>query len=103
MSELKEFLNKKFEHLPTFINSQSNKNGKVGVFCKNGDYNTYYEKQTRFTPDPRYFFWMDFIKTKQLNGEISIYRDKPNGKLFYLILVGQEDKFIEIFPNGCSI
>jgi hypothetical protein len=103
MNEALEYCNLKFEDLDSFIKSPANSQGIQGFFCRNGEFNRYYESKTRFNPDPRYFTWLDYIKEKYKKGAISIYKNSPTGKYLYLVLKGKEKVFLEAYPNGCPI
>ena len=104
-NEIKEFCDENFKQLHSFINSDENTKigGIKGVSTKNGSYNKYYDSLSRFTPDPRYFFWMDYVKEKCKKGDIMIYNTKPGGKLFHLVINGKESGFLDVYPEGCKI
>jgi hypothetical protein len=103
--EVSEFCDKKFKQLSSFIESDENVKvgGIKGVSTKNGSYNKYYDSLSKFTPDPRYFFWMDYVKAKYNKGDILIYNTKPGGKIFHLVLNGKESGFLDVYPGGCKI
>jgi hypothetical protein len=103
--EVSEYCDKKFKSLHSFIDSDENvKSGGIkGVSAKNGSYNKYYDTLSKFTPDPRYFSWMNYIKGKYKKGDILIYNTKPGGKNLHLIINGKENGFLDVYPEGCKI
>ena len=103
--EVSEFCERKYKSLLTYIESDENFNhgGIKGVSTKNGSFNKYYDSQTKFTPDQKYFFWMDFIKTKYERGEILIFRTKTDGKIFHLVMIDKENRFLDVYPEGSKI
>ncbi len=99
-NEIELFCINKFEFLYEFINSSENTQGIKGVCAKNGQFNKFYERKVRYTPDPRHFFWNSYIKNRVLKSDIKIYVLKPGGKLLYLVFADKIYEFLKAFPEG---
>lgn len=94
MSETKEYCILKLHELEYYIDSEENSVfGIKGVAVKNGDFNKFYIKKKRFSPDQRNFEWLKYLKENIDNLPYKLFTIKPNGKNIYIVKKDKLDLF----------
>lgn len=101
MKDVKEYCILKLNELKHYFDSEENeKIGIKGVAVRNGDFNNFFINKYKFSPDPRNFEWLKYLKNSIDNLPYKLYNIKPNGKNIYIVKKDKLELFNKIYPEA---